>query len=206
MGGRIQPCTRFLRAGVPAVGSVKPGTHQDGDEDEYNDNEGSQHLGAIQRGLQPSSLEHLDGALCSHRSGLIVLPRNTKHRARCSVTTSAYRRRPFTRQESNYSGADIRLSRYTRLWRFPLGGDDLCNGSDSLRWALDSRVGVVVGVVETRSTAAARLFSAVCGTFRSEPPRTRTWNLEIKSLRRRVSGRCSRLQSPLVHAILPVLA
>jgi hypothetical protein len=30
--------------------------------------------------------------------------------------------------------------------------------------------------------------------LRSEPPRTRTWNLEIKSLRRRVSGRCSRLQ------------
>ena len=26
------------------------------------------------------------------------------------------------------------------------------------------------------------LFSAVCGTFSSEPPRTRTWNLEIKSL------------------------
>jgi uncharacterized OsmC-like protein len=36
--------------------------------------------------------------------------------------------------------------------------------------------------------------------YRSEPPRTRTWNLEIKSLYRRVSDRCSRLQNPLKSA------
>jgi hypothetical protein len=31
-------------------------------------------------------------------------------------------------------------------------------------------------------------FPAICRRFRSEPPRTRTWNLEIKSLRSEVSG------------------
>jgi hypothetical protein len=55
-----------------------------------------------------------------------------------------------------------------------------------VRWTKpsDSRVGVAVGVVEPRSTAGALSFPVVCRDFGSEPPRTRTWNLEIKSLSR----------------------
>jgi hypothetical protein len=49
-----------------------------------------------------------------------------------------------------------------------------------------------------RSTSSACSgFSDVCGTFSSEPPRTRTWNLEIKSVCRGVSVRFRGLQIPL---------
>jgi hypothetical protein len=43
-------------------------------------------------------------------------------------------------------------------------------------------------------------YFAICRKFRSEPPRTRTWNLEIKSLCRRSSSGCCRLQNSLKQA------
>src|SRR5918994_7760922 len=43
-------------------------------------------------------------------------------------------------------------------------------------------------------------FPAICRHFLSEPPRTRTWNLEIKSLCRRSSSGCWKLQNLLKQA------
>ena len=43
-------------------------------------------------------------------------------------------------------------------------------------------------------------FNAICRAFRSEPPRTRTWNLEIKSLCRHGSSSCWKLQNWLKQA------
>ena len=40
-------------------------------------------------------------------------------------------------------------------------------------------------------------FTSICRHCLSEPPRTRTWNLEIKSLFRRSSSGCWRFQNPL---------
>ena len=44
-------------------------------------------------------------------------------------------------------------------------------------------------------------FPDICRAFISEPPRTRTWNLEIKSLSRQVSGCCSGLQNSLSYEV-----
>ena len=47
----------------------------------------------------------------------------------------------------------------------------------------------LMGKASARTPGLLR-FLTICSAFTSEPPRTRTWNLEIKSLCRWVSGCC----------------
>ena len=75
-------------------------------------------------------------------------------------------------------------------------GADLWRGYNA---HLDAMEELVARAADER-VAGGVTFIAICRKFGSEPPRTRTWNLEIKSLCRRSSSGCWKLQNLLKQA------